>query len=103
MRSIGCRECRAVKGALVAGAICEPRVLPVRTVAFALPQKLKVAAESLEACRAQRRRHLALQRGFRCIVGTARSLRHCQRDSEAEISAATATTTAGQHGSGNGD
>src|SRR3989442_13036062 len=78
VRSIERGERSAVIGTNAALAIPELGRLPVRSIAFALPDELEVAIESLEAGSAQRRGHLALQARFGMIVGTARCLRYGQ-------------------------
>src|SRR2546425_7078571 len=72
------RRSGAVISADAAVPVPELGRLPVRAIAFALPDELEIAIESLEAGGAQRRGHLALQAGFGMIVGTARCLRYGQ-------------------------
>src|SRR3989441_12163653 len=72
------RRGRAVIGANASVPVPELGRLPVRAIAFALPDELEIAIESLEAGGAQRRGHLALQARFGMIVGTARGLRYGQ-------------------------
>ena len=52
-------------------AVFELRGLPVGAVASNLTDEVQIAVEPVEPARAQRRRNLPLQAGFRVIVRTA--------------------------------
>ena len=75
-----CRaERRAVVGADVVVLVPKLGRLPVGAIAPALAHQLKVAVETLEAGRAQSRRHLALQACLGVIVLAARGLGNGER------------------------
>src|SRR5262245_26049759 len=87
---------------VTAHLLLELRGLPVGAVAARLPHELEVAVEALEACGAQRRRHLALEGRLGSVVRSALGLGNGERNRLVAIAVAPAVG-ANDSGAGKGD